>query len=121
MFSTQNIIYQGPETFEGYCIAVSLGDSYGEKLDRFLASNRSVVTVYNNPMDAMDSLLKGNDIFLYSTASGNRILRENPMRYKYIKGEIITSLPFYVLVSKKSQYAVMMPRINEALKIYASK
>lgn len=118
-FSIQNIFYKGPETFEGCRIAVSRGDSYGQKLDNFLASNRSVVTVYDDPYDAMYSLIKKkNDVFLYSTTSGKNFL-QGDKKFSNIKNEVVGSLPFYVLVSKQSKYATLMPKINEALRAYA--
>ncbi|MCK9578662.1 transporter substrate-binding domain-containing protein [bacterium] len=118
VFSVQNILYDKPESLKGYRIAVSRGDSYGQGIDNFLASDQAIVTVYDDPREAMSSVAQGeNNLFLYSTVAGKKILKEHAV-FKNVKEEVIGNLPFYMMISKKSKYAELLPEINQALKFY---
>lgn len=115
LFSTQNMFYKGPQTLEGYNIAVSRGDSYGQELDSFLA-NRSIVTVYDDPKEAMFSVIRGKtDMFLYATSAGKRVAK-NTMGLEDIQNAKIGDVPFYMMISKNSSYVTLMPQINEIIK-----
>ncbi|MFA5080742.1 MAG: transporter substrate-binding domain-containing protein [Candidatus Paceibacterota bacterium] len=121
LFSKQNIFYKNPQSLEGYNIAVSRGDSYGQYIDNFLKSNRSIITVYDEPKVAMFSVSSGrSDLFLYSTSSGEKIIK-GAMGFENIKSEVVGNMPFYILISKKSRYASLMPQVNKIIEELKSK
>lgn len=126
LFSTQDsFTYSKPEDLIGNRIAVTAGDSYGKELDEFLAiwGSRGNLTlnVYNTPEQALNSLQKGeSDGFLYSAYAGRKALNASP-EFKDIKEVgIVSYQPFYLLISKKSEYVELMPLVNNLITVYKS-
>ncbi|MDD5639608.1 MAG: transporter substrate-binding domain-containing protein [Candidatus Pacebacteria bacterium] len=116
LFTTHEVFpYKGVESLVGNNIAVLRGDSYGQGIDDFLSN--SDCAVYDNPEDAFTSLLSGqNDGFLYASDSGKRLI--NDAGYRNIQEFVIAQQPFYMMISKKSSYAELLPKINNLLQKY---
>ena len=121
-FMVSDFTYSSPNDLLGKNIAVTSGDSYGQEIDNFLRDNKGQLRVssYETPEQAFASLInKKNDIFLYSLVAGEKVIKSNP-DFKDIKNVVIGKELFYILISKKSKYAELMPQINNLLQIYGN-
>jgi len=121
-FTVNGFTYNSPVDLLGKSIAVTQGDSYGQEIDNFLKDNkgRLRISTYETPEQAFTSLInKKNDIFLYSLVSGEKVIKSNP-DFKDVRNVVIGKELFYILISKKSKYAELMPQVNNLLQLYGN-
>lgn len=97
----------------------TIGDSYGQELDSYIANQLKVERV-STVKQALDKLNDGSaDYFLYALYSGNSEIKKLDYTDK-IKAlpKYISTEDFYITISKKSPYAKYLPKVNELIEKY---
>lgn len=119
LFSVGDFPYSDKKDLTGHKIAVTVGDSYGEEMDVFLKEGSVNVVEFSTAEGALQSLLSGEtDAFLYSSHAAKSIISGNPAFVTIKEVTVVGSQPFYMLISKQSDYAKLVPAINELLGKY---
>ncbi len=97
----------------------TVGDSYGEEFDKFLA-DKIKPTVAKTPAEAFDLLEQGKaDYFVYALYSAEGYIAKNKLSDKFeIMAKPVSTENFYLTVSKKSAVAGMMEKINNLIEKY---
>ncbi|MDD4661795.1 MAG: transporter substrate-binding domain-containing protein [Candidatus Pacebacteria bacterium] len=89
---------------------ITLGDSYGEKIDALIKENHNLLVV-KNPDEAKEVLLSGEaDYFLYSIYSGENLFKEELKSGEVTYFKVGSEL-FYVGVSKANPDAEKIVQI----------
>jgi polar amino acid transport system substrate-binding protein len=93
----------------------TVGDSYGQEMDDYIAQNLNMIIV-STPNEAF-SLLKEEkgDYFIYSLYAGEKVIKMSNLS-GFEKSEVVSSQPFYIGVPKNSPSAKYMSAINSSLK-----
>jgi polar amino acid transport system substrate-binding protein len=97
----------------------TVGDSYGQEFDDYIASKLDVKRV-NSADEAFNMVKNGTaDYFVYNLYSGEKAIRTGGMTESIeIIPQYVTQEDFYVTVSKKSNLASSMDKINESIEKY---
>lgn len=97
----------------------TIGDSYGQQFDDYLAANLTVARVSSVP-EALEMIQNDQaDYFLYAFYAAEKIIAEKQLNDKVeILPKYIAEENFYITISKKSPLVKYLPQINELLEKY---
>ena len=97
------------------------GDSYGQEMDKFIIQTNLNMMRVDTPEQAFAMLKEGKaDYFIYSASAGRKVIAESHLS-GFKESGTVSSQPFYILVSKNSQYAKDMYKINSSLEVMIAK
>jgi len=107
--------YNQKEDLIGKKGIATVGDSYGQEMDDFIAKNNLNMTIVDTPEEAFDLLKEEKaDYFIYSLLAGRKVIDELKLS-GFEESGTVSSQFFYIGISKKSPYAKYMPLINSSL------
>lgn len=97
----------------------TVGDSYGQELDDFIAAKLNVTRV-NTVDEAFKALEEGTaDYFLYAFYSGEKAISDKNLKEKVeIIPKNVAEEKFYMTISKKSDLVKYLPQINDLIEKY---
>lgn len=97
---------------------ITVGDSYGEEFDQFIAENQSSFIVVDSPSDAFQMVISGQaDYFVYALYAGEETMKNDPNLASQIEilPKNVDEPKFYITISKESRLTTYLPRINQVL------
>lgn len=115
LFAIDKFDYQAKEDLLGHSVAVTKGDSYGEEMDQFLSESKDSLNLkeYDTAEDAFKALQNGeSECFLYTSYAGKKLIRDNDQFKNVKEAAIVGSQPMYMMISKQSKYAEILPLLN---------
>jgi len=97
----------------------TVGDSYGQELDDFIAAKLNVTRV-NTVDEAFKALEESTaDYFLYAFYSGEKAISDKNSKDKVeIIPKNVAEEKFYITISKKSDLIKYLPQINDLIEKY---
>ena len=97
----------------------TIGDSYGQEFDDYIASKLNVARV-ETVKQAFDMLAENQaDYFLYALYSGNSEIKKQNFANKIeALPEYASTEDFYITISKKSPYVKYLAQVNEFIEKY---
>lgn len=97
----------------------TIGDSYGQAFDDFIAAKLKITRV-NTVNEAFQQIIGGQaDYFVYALYAGEKAVAENKLEGK-VKNlpKTVAEENFYMAISKKSPLARYLPEVNKLIKQY---